>query len=138
MKPKKTVAKKVVKKGVTPKQALGIGLGLTAAAAAVAGAYFLYGSKDAAKNRAAVKSWALKAKAEVLEGIEKTKEMTQDEYEALVDTVTATYAAAKSASRTDLATFKKEMKEQWGGLMKVAHPTVKKAAKKVAKKVAKK
>ena len=38
---------------------------------AAAGTYFLYGSKDAKKNRKAVKSWALKAKAEVLEALEK-------------------------------------------------------------------
>ena len=61
-----------------------IGVGLTTAAVAAAGAYFLYGSKSASKNRKQVKSWALKAKAEVLEKIEDAKEMSEDEYQDLV------------------------------------------------------
>jgi arsenate reductase-like glutaredoxin family protein len=133
-------AKKKVE--MASKKAIGIGVGITAAVAAVAGGYFLYGSKNAAKNRKAVKSWALKAKAEVLEGIEKAQGMTKEEYEQLIDTVVTTYQGAKDASKTELASFKKEMKDHWSGLVKTAAPK-KKAAKKavkkaVAKKVAKK
>lgn len=135
-------AKKKAKTGMTSKQAIGIGVGLTAAAAAVAGGYFLYGSKNAAKNRKTVKSWALKAKAEVLEGIEKAQDMSKEEYEQLIDTVVTAYQGAKDASKNELSTFKKEMKDHWGGLLKTSAPK-KKAAKKavkkaVAKKVAKK
>ena len=54
------------KQSVTNNQKIAAGVGLTAAAVAAAGAYFLYGSKDADKNRKTVKSWGLKAKAEVL------------------------------------------------------------------------
>jgi DNA-binding protein HU-beta len=130
--------KKVATPKITKNQAVGIGVGLTAAAAAVAGAYFLYGSKNAAKNRKAVKSWTLKAKAEVLEKLEEAKNMSKEEYEELVDTVTAAYQGVKSASKADLSGFKKEMKEHWAGLAKVSAP--KKPAKKAApaKKVAKK
>lgn len=140
--------KKVAAPKITKNQAVGIGVGLTAAAVAAAGAYFLYGSKNAAKNRKAVKSWTLKAKAEVLEKIEQAKEMSQEEYEQLIDTVSTTYAGMKDASKTDLATFKKEMKEHWMSIAKTAAPKkkavkkavakaaapVKKAVKKVAKK----
>ena len=55
------------------KKNVGIGVGLTAAAVAAAGAYFLYGSKNAAQNRTKVKSWMLKAKAEVLEKLEQAE-----------------------------------------------------------------
>lgn len=130
---KKVVAKKAT---VTKNQAVGIGVGLTAAAVAAAGAYFLYGSKNAAKNRKAVKSWALKAKAEVLEKLEDAQNMTQEEYLALIDSVAATYQGVKSASKTDLATFKKEMKEHWTGIVKEVAPKKKPAAKKAVKKVA--
>ena len=58
-------------------QKLGIGVGLTTAAVAAVGAYFLYGSKDAPKNRKKVKSWALKAKGEVLEVLEKAEKIEQ-------------------------------------------------------------
>jgi len=124
--------KKVATPKITKEQAVGIGVGLTAAAVAAAGAYFLYGSKNAAKNRKAVKSWTLKAKAEVLEKIEQAKEMSQDEYEELIDTVTTAYAGVKDASKSDLSTFKKEMKEHWLSIAKTAAPK-KKAAKKVVK-----
>jgi hypothetical protein len=118
-------------------KAVGISVGLGAAVAAAAGAYLLYGSKSAAKNRKTVKSWMLKAKAEVLETIEKAQDMTQEEYEQMIDTVTAAYKDAKSASKTDLVTFKKEMKEHWGNIAKLAAPKKKAAAKKApAKKVA--
>ncbi|MEZ4195258.1 MAG: hypothetical protein R3B53_02560 [Candidatus Paceibacterota bacterium] len=132
-------AKKKVE--ISNKQAIGLGVGITAAVAAMAGGYFLYGSKNAAKNRKLVKSWALKAKAEVLEGLEKAQGMTKEEYEQLVDSVVTTYQGAKSASKNELSAFKKEMKDHWGGIVKTAAPkkkAAKKAVKKAVKKVAKK
>ena len=137
---KKTMPKKEV---MSNKQAITLGLGITAAVAAAAGGFFLYGSKNANKNRKAVKSWALKAKAEVLEGIETAKDMSQEEYEQLINTVATTYLTAKSASKNELSEFKKEMKEHWQGLVKTANPKkpVKKAvavAKKAVAKVVKK
>lgn len=125
-------AKKVApkKSPITKNQAVGLGVGLTAAAVAAASAYFLYGSKNAAKNRKAVKSWALKAKAEVLEKLEEAQNMSQEEYLALIDSVAAAYQGVKSASKTDLATFKKEMKDHWTGIAKSAAPKKKVVAKK--------
>lgn len=126
-------------------QKVGIGVGLTAAAVAAAGAYFLYGSPNAAKNRKKVKSWMLKAKAEVLEKLEEAQEMSKEEYEALIDTVASTYSQFKDASKVDIAEFKKEMKQHWNGIEKnapkkkaVAKKTTKTAAKKAPKKTAKK
>jgi hypothetical protein len=111
---------------------IGVGIGLTAAAVAAAGAYFLYGSKNAAKNRKAVKSWMLKAKAEVLEKLEDAKEMTEDQYQELVANVAAAYSGLKSATGPELKQFKAEMLEHWKGIERAAKP--KKAAKKAAKK----
>jgi hypothetical protein len=126
--------KKVAPSKVTKNQAVGLGIGLTAAAVAAAGAYFLYGSKSAAKNRKAVKSWTLKAKAEVLEKLEEAQNMSQEEYLALIDGVAAAYQDVKNASKTDLSTFKKEMKEHWVGIAKSVAPKKKPAVKKVAEK----
>lgn len=116
---------------------IGIGVGLTAAAVAAAGAYFLHGSKDASKNKKAVKSWALKAKAEVLENLEDAKEITQEEYLDLINSVAAGYTTAKSASKKDIKEFQAEMKEHWVEIEKSAKP-VKRAVKKAVKKAAKK
>lgn len=111
---------------------LGVAVGLSAVAAAV-GAYFMYGSKKAAKNRKAVKSWMFKAKAEVLEALENTQEMSKKEYDKLIDTVGTSYSNIATASRADLAAFKKEMKDHWLEIAKTAVPK-KEPAKKVAKK----
>lgn len=135
------------KENHSPAEKVGLGIGLTAAAVAAAGAYFLYGSKDANKNRKTVKSWMLKAKAEVLEQLEKAQEMSKEEYEQVIDTVGGAYAAIKDVSKTEVDTFKKEMKTHWdhiekkgkkvsGTLKKVAKPARKTTAKKApAKKV---
>ncbi len=123
-------------KTLTDKEKMGIGIGLTAAAVAAAGAFFLAGSKNAAKNRKIVKSWALKAKAEVLEGLEKAQQMSQREYEELIENVTSAYAQVQSASKNDLTSFKKEMKEHWQKIAKSAAPKKKSVKKVVATKVA--
>jgi len=120
---------------LTPVEKLEIGVGLTAAAVTAAGAYFLYGSKNAAKNRKTVKSWALKAKAEVLESLEDAKEMTEDEYHDVINAVAGTYEGQKNATKGDIKEFKSEMKEHWKAIEKVAKPK-KKTAKKAVKKVA--
>lgn len=129
---------------ITTAQKVGVAVGLTTAVVAAAGTYFLYGSKSAAKNRKAVKSWMLKAKAEILEKLEEAKEMTQEDYEHLVNTVATVYSELKTASRADIKAFKDEMKDQWRSIERVAKPKKKPAtkkatpAKKAVKKVAKK
>jgi len=129
---------------VSNAQKLGIGVGLTTAAVAAVGAYFLYGSKDASKNRKTVKGWALKAKGEVLTALEKADKITQSEFTDLVAGVVNTYAKVEKVSKKELDEFKKEMGDNWSGLIKSgvakvfeAKATAKKApAKKAAAKKA--
>lgn len=106
------------KSDISNAQKLGIGVGLTTAAVAAVGAYFLYGSKDASKNRKQVKSWALKAKGEVLSVLEKAEKITEGEFKQLVDGVVASYAKVEKVSKKELDEFKKEMGENWNGLVK--------------------
>jgi outer membrane biosynthesis protein TonB len=132
------------KEALANAQKLGIGVGLTAAAVAAAGAYFLYGSKDAAKNRKKVKSWTLKAKAEVLEALENAKEISEAEFQALVTGVTETYSKVHKLSKAEAKDFKNEMMGSWKDLMasgtvnvlqaKQVLDKVTKKSKKVAKK----
>lgn len=119
---------------VSNSKAVGLGIGLTAAIAAAAGTFFLYGSKNASKNRKAVKSWTLKAKAEVLEGLEQAKEMSQEEYEELINAVSGAYKGAKNATKGDIVEFQKEMKDHWNKISKIAPM---KKAKKVVSEVKK-
>lgn len=95
-----------------------VGFGITAAAVTAAGAYFLYGSKNAPKNRKKVKGWVLKAKGEVLEALEKAEEITEDEYNNIVETASDAYAGVKNASASEIKEFKKEMKDHWATLQK--------------------
>ncbi|OGG41739.1 hypothetical protein A2837_00790 [Candidatus Kaiserbacteria bacterium RIFCSPHIGHO2_01_FULL_46_22] len=125
------------KSGISGGEKVGIGVALTTAAVAAAGAYFLYGSPNAAKNRKKVKSWTLKAKGEVLEVLEKAGKMSAEEYQQAVEAISAGYSKVQSVSKADIADFKKEMMANWQKIAKQAAPA-KKAAKKAVKKAVKK
>ena len=110
--------KKIISKDLTSSQKIGIGVGVTATMLAAVGGYFLYGAKDAKKNRKTVNSWMLKAKAEVLEGIENTKHLTEQDYDKLVDDAMKGYKAARTASVKEIAEFATEMKKYWQQIKK--------------------
>lgn len=104
--------------------------GIAGITAAAVGAYYLYGSKDAEKNRAKVKGWMLKAKGEVLEELENAKEVTEDAYHSAVDAVAKKYQDLKSVDAEELAAFVAEMKGHWQGIKSTlkTSPAVRKAA----------
>lgn len=94
-------------------QVAGIGIALTAAAAAAAaGAYFLYG-KDGAKNRKAVRSWMLKMRGEVLEKMERMREIDEKAYRNLVREVGEKYRRIKGMQPAEVAAVMKELTDQW-------------------------
>lgn len=106
---------------------IGVGVGLAALAA---GAYFLYGSKDAAKKRKQVKAWGLKLKADVLEKLENLEEISEDTYMGIVDEATKGYKALKNVDAAELTQVATELKKHWKNIKKDISP--KKAVKKVA------
>jgi hypothetical protein len=83
-----------------------------ASAATVVGGYFLYGPKGK-ENRKKVEGWVVKAKGEVLEKIENTKEMSEEKYAQIIDTVTAKYGKAKHIGRDRAAKLGTELKHHW-------------------------
>lgn len=115
-----------------------IGTGLATLAAVAAGTYFLYGSKGAKKNRRQVKSWALKAKAEVLEQLESLSEVNEEIYHRIVKEVTSRYQALKHLDPKDVMDLASELKAHWKdiaeeiGIHKTAKPA-KRAAKSTKK-----
>ncbi|MEK7568935.1 MAG: hypothetical protein AAB497_02380 [Patescibacteria group bacterium] len=111
-----------------------VGAGLAAIAAFAAAGYFLYG-KDGAKNRKKVRGWMLKAKGEVLEGVEKLKDVTEEQYSAIVDKVSAKYAGVKNIDPAELEAMVRELRGHWKNIKKSITPAPKKKAKKVTKKV---
>ncbi len=106
--------------------------GLTAAAV---GAYYLYGSKNAPKNRAQVKGWMLKAKGEVLEKLEGVQDISESVYATAVDAVAKKYQSLKNVDAQELESFITNMKAHWSGIKKSAKksPAKKKTAKKATK-----
>jgi uncharacterized membrane-anchored protein YhcB (DUF1043 family) len=118
------------------------GLGLALAAAAAAGIYFLYGAKDAPKNRKVVKGWALKARGEVLEKMEQAKgQLTEENYHKIVDGVMDKYRKLKNEHAEDIDALVKDMKGHWKNIKKHlsdSSSTAKKSATKTVKKVTKK
>lgn len=89
---------------------LGAGIGL--AVAAVAGAYFLYG-KRGAKNREQIAGWALQMKGEVLEKMEKLKEVNQRDYDEIIDETAERYARVKRVSASELKHITEDLKNAW-------------------------
>ena len=113
--------------------------GLIIAGVAVAGAiagYFLYGP-DGASNRKKVRAWSLKAKADVLEKVEKAKELSREQYNAIVDKATERYAKVQDVSEQELSRLNKELKRYWQTIqaeIEQKQGTKKKATKKTGKK----
>jgi len=131
---------KKTKKGSTGKSvSMGIVLAGTAAAAA-AGVYYLYGT-GGKKHRRQIKGWVLKAKGEVLERVERLKEIDEKKYYALVDEVSKKYKKLKHISVNDVAKLSRELKVYWTDIernMKGKTRVGKRMAKKVVKKVVRK
>lgn len=117
----------------------GVGLGLSAIAGltTIAGAVFLYGTEAGKKKRKQIKGWSLKAKGEVLEQLEKLKEVNEEKFHQVVDTVTAKYQKVKTVAPEEIAELTTDLKKSWKHISKIVKgnaPAKKKVAKKVAKK----
>ncbi len=102
------------------KQGSGTAVGVAlAAVAAAAGAYFLYGTKDAKKNRKKVRGWALKAKGEVVEKLEKIKgEINEENYNEIVESVLSKYEKVKDIAAPEIELVGKELKGHWKNIKK--------------------
>lgn len=85
---------------------------LAAAAIAAAGAYFLYG-KNGAQNRRKVRAWALKVRGEVLEQMERMKDMNEDIYRGIIGAVTRRYGALKNVDPAELGDLARELASYW-------------------------
>ncbi|HEY9886064.1 MAG TPA: hypothetical protein V6C96_02265 [Vampirovibrionales bacterium] len=112
--------------------ALEVGLAV-AGLAAIAGGVFLYGTEAGKKKRKEIKGWTLKAKGEILEKLENLKDVNEETYHKVVDTVTAKYAKLKTIPPEDLDEVVADLKKSWAHIVKA---TKTKAPKKVTKKTA--
>lgn len=117
-------------KGKSGGNAVKVGLGVAAVAAAAAGAYFFYGP-NGAKNRKNLKTWTVKAKAEVMEKVENLKDVTEKTYTQTVNQVLDKYKKLKHVAPADLAAIQKELKGSWKAIQsEIDKATATKSAKK--------
>lgn len=112
-----------------------VGIAASLAAMAAAG-YFVFGPQGK-KNRKMIKGWTLKMKGEVLEKIEKLKEVTPEVYHKVIDEVSAKYAKVKDMDMAEVEKLASDMKKHWSSISRDLAPKVKKAVKKVTKAVKK-
>lgn len=127
--------------------------GVAAGVAALAAAgYFILGP-NGKNNRKQIKGWTFKMKGDVLERLEKLKDVTPEVYNAIIDDVSLKYGKLKSIQAGEIAEIAADMKKHWNAISrdikakekggrtsrsvakKTSSPRVaKKAPKKVAKK----
>ena len=103
-------------------------------------AYFFFGPKGK-KRREHAKAWAIKMKGEVVEKLEKAREITEPVYREIIDTVAKEYKKGKKASQPEIEALAQDLKKHWktmSALAVAAKQDVAKNASRVAKKVAKK
>ena len=82
------------------------------AVAATAGALFLYG-KNAKRNRRVIRGWTMKIKGEVVDELERMREVDQKVYHRLVDDIAAKYARLPHIDTKDVEKAAKELKSHW-------------------------
>lgn len=111
-----------------------IGTGIAAAAAAAAGAVYLYGTKAGAKRRKQIRGWMLKMKGDVLNNIEKMKDVSESAYYQAVDNVAKGYEKMKQVDPVELAALVQDLKGHWTAIRKqVREPAKKTKPKKTTK-----
>lgn len=93
-------------------------MGGAALAAAAAGAYYFGLAEKAGKHRAEAKTWAHKAKLEVLRDMKKLKNFSQPAYNTVVAEVMKRYAGYKQTAPKQLTALEKQIKGQWKNIAK--------------------
>ncbi len=104
----------------------------------------MYGAKDAKKHRKLAKSWMLKARAEMMELVEKAQDIDKETYMQLAGEVAKRYAGVAGVTAAESARLVKDLKSGWAYLQAQKKPAtrrataIKKSVKKAAKKATKK
>lgn len=116
-----------------PKEAgnhkIALGVGIAAAVATAAGAYFLYGSSKGPARRKVLKTWVVKMKGDIMEEVEKMQDISEEVYHSAVDKISAKYAQIKNIDAEELASVVKRLKGHWKDIKKEAEATIKKGVK---------
>lgn len=102
-----TTKKVVAKKGGN----VGKVIAITAGVAALAAAGYFFLGPDGKKNRKVARGWMIKMKGEVVEKMEKAKDVSEEAYENIVDQVAKTYVS--TGGKAEVEKLAKELKKHW-------------------------
>ena len=109
---------------------LAVGAGVAALAAV---GYFFFGP-NGQKNIKKTKGWMIKFKGDVVDKLEDAKEVTEDKYHSIVDSVASVYTKNNKATKEEVADLVKDLKKHWKAIAtntKGAGKEIKSTAKKV-------
>lgn len=82
-------------------------------ASALLGAHFLFNTEKGKKSLKHLKSWSFKMKGELLEKLEKAKNIDESTYTKIVDDLTAKYQKIKGMTVEEVSEISKELKSNW-------------------------
>ncbi len=116
--------KKAQKKKVI--QGAEVGGAITAAVLAASAAAYLLSDK---KNQAKMKSWAKKARMDVVRKAKAARRLGKKEYAAIVDQAIKNCGSLEDVSARDVVVLGRELKGQWNAIQARAKAMAKKAAK---------
>lgn len=105
-------------------KAIAVGAGLVALTAA---GYFFLGP-NGKKNRKVTRAWMIKMKGDIVEKMESMKDITEESYHKIVDTVASAYMA--TGGKEEVAKIAKELKGHWKSISGKGKSKAKKVAKK--------
>ena len=104
-------------------------------ASALLGAHLLFNTEKGKKSLKHIKSWAFKMKGELLEKIEKVKDIDETTYHKIIDDLSQKYQKVKGMTVEEIADITKELKSKWKKITNEAKKTNSSAKPKSAKKV---
>jgi hypothetical protein len=82
-------------------------------ASALLGAHFLFNTEKGKKSLKHLKSWAFKMKGELLERLEKVKNIDETTYHKIVDELSTKYQKIKGMTVDEISEITKELKSNW-------------------------
>ncbi len=103
-------------------------------------AYFFLGP-NRKKNQKHIKAWMIKMKADVIEKLEQTREVSEPIYNNIIDSIATKYENSKKIDHTEVQKLTQDLKKHWKiikGEAKVAKKETFKSVKKIIKKKSKK
>jgi hypothetical protein len=103
-----------------------VGVGIAATVAAVAGAYYFYGSDTASKHRKQLKRWMVSMKAEVMDKLDEVADINSETYDAIVGAVAEKYKKLKDVDPQEVIKLATRMRGHWKDIKKDIEKTAKK------------